>query len=69
MSDVSQRTLSASVPPQATPGSSSPIRGLSPELLQAPSSVALASVKWLAAVDPDNTSAKVFFALFACDVE
>ncbi len=61
------RTLSASVPPPANLGSSSPIRGLSAELLQSPANEVLGSITKPSPIELDDTSASEFFSLFETD--
>lgn len=60
-------TLSASVPPPASVGTSSPIRGIASHLLDSPASMVLArlSLPPPPPVDPDSASATDFFAAFA----
>ncbi|MDF3070805.1 MAG: hypothetical protein K0R38_6406 [Polyangiaceae bacterium] len=58
-------TLSASVPPPASVAISSPIRGLSADLLEAPATVALARLEPQPPTDPYSASASDFFAAFA----
>lgn len=59
-------TLTASVPPPASLAISSPIRGLAPDLLEAPATVALARLTAPAPppADPSAASATDFFAAF-----
>jgi len=66
MSSVSP-TLSASVPPPASVGTSSPIRGLASHLLETPAAMVLArlSLPPPPPLDPDSASAADFFAALA----